>query len=84
MHPGSEAQNENTNSWIRQYYSKAKVLSNITAEDIEWMEYRLNNLPRKCLGFKTPNEAFFNAYSSVALDGRIQDNLYPRSTKYRF
>jgi IS30 family transposase len=59
--------NENTNGLIRQYFPKDKDLSNITWEDIEWVERRLNNRPRKCLGFKTPNEVFFGTYSPVAL-----------------
>ncbi len=59
--------NENTNGLIRQYFPKNKDLSRITREDIEWVEQRLNNRPRKCLGFKTPNEVFFNTYSPIAL-----------------
>ena len=59
--------NENTNGLIRQYFPKDKDLSYITREDIEWVERRLNNRPRKGLGFKTPNEVFFGAYSPFAL-----------------
>jgi hypothetical protein len=59
--------NENTNGLIRQYFPKNKDMSEITREDIEWVEQRLNNRPRKCLGFKTPNEVFFSTYSPVAL-----------------
>jgi IS30 family transposase len=59
--------NENTNGLIRQYFPKDRDLSDITRENIEWAEQRLNNRPRKCLGFKTPNEVFFNTYSPVAL-----------------
>lgn len=59
--------NENTNGLIRQYFPKDKDLSTITREETAWVEQRLNNRPRKCLGFKTPNEVFFNTYSPVAL-----------------
>jgi len=59
--------NENTNGLIRQYFPKDKDLCDITQEDIEWVERRLNNRPRKCIGFKTPNEVFFGTYSPVAL-----------------
>jgi len=31
------------------------------------VQNKLNNRPRKCLGFLTPNEVFFNHYE-VALD----------------
>lgn len=59
--------NENTNGLIRQYFPKDKDLSTISQEDIAWVEERLNNRPRKCLGFRTPNEVFFNTYSPIAL-----------------
>jgi len=29
-------------------------------DDVLRIVERLNNRPRKCLGFRTPNEAFFN------------------------
>ena len=29
-------------------------------DDVLWIAERLNNRPRKCLGFRTPNEAFFH------------------------
>lgn len=59
--------NENTNGLIRQYFPKDKDLSAITQEEIEWVEERLNKRPRKCIGFKTPYEVFFDTYSPVAL-----------------
>jgi IS30 family transposase len=59
--------NENTNGLIRQYFPKDKDLSAITREEIGWVEQRLNNRPRKCLAFKTPDEVFFSTYSPVAL-----------------
>jgi IS30 family transposase len=59
--------NENMNGLIRQYFPKDKDLCAITREEIEWVEHRLNNRPRKCLGFKTPNEVFFSIYSPVSL-----------------
>jgi IS30 family transposase len=39
----------------------------ITENEIEFVMERLNNRPRKCLGFKTPNQAFFNRLPVVAL-----------------
>jgi len=51
--------NENTNGLVRQYFPKKSSFAAITAEDINLVMKRLNSRPRKCLGFKTPNELFF-------------------------
>lgn len=50
--------NENTNWLIREFFLKKFDFSTITQEDIDIVENILNNRPRKCLGFKTPLEAF--------------------------
>ena len=50
------ARNENTNGLIRQYLKKSMRLDNISDEQIAFIENRLNNRPRKSLGYKTPNE----------------------------
>ncbi len=50
--------NENTNGLVRQYFPKKSSFAAITAEDIDLVMERLNSRPRKCLGFKTPNELF--------------------------
>ena len=51
--------NENTNGLIRQYFPKKYDFAQITAQDVLEVAARLNNRPRKTLGFKTPNEVFF-------------------------
>lgn len=61
------ATNENTNGLIRQYFPKKKSFASITDQEIERAQRRLNNRPRKCLDFKTPNQVFFNRSSAVAL-----------------
>jgi len=58
--------NENMNGLIRQYFPKACDLRTVTDDDIQLAMNRLNNRPRKCLGYRTPNEVFFGK-SSVAL-----------------
>lgn len=50
--------NENTNGLIRQYIPKGSCLNDYSDEDIQFIEDALNNRPRKCLGYKTPNEVF--------------------------
>lgn len=51
--------NENTNGLVRQYFPKKSDFSRITTADLQHVAARLNNRPRKTLGFKTPNEVFF-------------------------
>lgn len=61
------ATNENTNGLIRQYFPKKRNFATITEGDIEFVMDRLNHRPRKCLGFKSPSQVFFNQSSVVAL-----------------
>lgn len=58
--------NENTNGLVRQYFPKKYEFARITNEDLQQVEDRLNNRPRKTLGYRTPNEVFFKQ-RSVAL-----------------
>jgi IS30 family transposase len=58
--------NENTNGLIRQYFPKNRDFTTITQQEIDTAMERLNNRPRKRLGYKTPNQVFFNP-SGVAL-----------------
>ena len=59
--------NENTNGLVRQYFPKQSHFDRITDEEIQTVTDKLNNRPRKCLGFKTPNEVFFGMKPTVAL-----------------
>jgi len=51
--------NENTNGLIRQYFPKGSRFEEITDEQIQVVQEKLNRRPRKTLGFKTPYELFF-------------------------
>ncbi|MDR4460263.1 MAG: IS30 family transposase [Nitrospirales bacterium] len=59
--------NENTNGLIRQYFPKQRPFQTITQEEIQRVMNKLNNRPRKTLGFKTPNQVCFGINPSVAL-----------------
>jgi IS30 family transposase len=59
--------NENMNGLVRQYFPKKRSFATITETEIEFVMERLNNRPRKCLGFKSPNQVFFNHSPVVAL-----------------
>jgi len=58
--------NENTNGLVRQYFPKKFDFAKFSAKDLQQVEDRLNNRPRKTLGYRTPNEVFFKQ-RSVAL-----------------
>jgi IS30 family transposase len=58
--------NENMNGLVRQYLPKKSDFSQVTNADLVRIMDRLNLRPRKCLGFRTPFEVFFNL--PVALD----------------
>jgi len=56
--------NENANGLVRWYFPKGTDFAKITDDQVALVESRLNNRPRKCLGFRTPIEV---AASAVAL-----------------
>ena len=47
---------ENTNGRIRKFIPKGISMDSIDEKTIQLIEWKLNNTPRKCLGFKTPLE----------------------------
>lgn len=51
--------NENTNGLLRQYFPKKTPWVNITDRYVSEVEKKLNNRPRKTLGYLTPNEVYF-------------------------
>lgn len=55
-HSWEKGTNENTNGRIRRFIPKGVSLDGVSDEAIVLLEYRLNNTPRKCLGFLTPRE----------------------------
>jgi len=59
--------NENTNGLLRQYFPKKTDFRLVNENEINKAMDKLNNRPRKTLGYKTPNEIFFGIKPSVAL-----------------
>lgn len=57
---------ENTNGLIRQYFPKRLNFETIKQEHVQKAMDRLNSRPRKTLGFKTPNEVFFQVFTKQA------------------
>jgi IS30 family transposase len=60
-HSWERGTNENTNGLVRQYFPKKTNFATITQGDVRRVERLLNNRPRKCLDFKTPNQVFRTA-----------------------
>ncbi|QDL53948.1 hypothetical protein EXZ61_07080 [Rhodoferax aquaticus] len=52
--------NANTNGLLRQFFPKRRSLLNVTQAQVEEAVYLLNHRPRKCLGYRTPHEVFYN------------------------
>jgi IS30 family transposase len=52
---------------LHQYVPKKRALSTVTQEEFTMIENRLNHLPRKRLGFKTPYEVFNASLKRVAV-----------------
>lgn len=57
--------NENTNGLVRQFFPKKSDFSLISEDLLHEVNHRLNNRPRKTLGFRTPSEVFFNQYVAL-------------------
>jgi len=54
------ATNENTNGLLRQYFPKGTDFRKISHQAVAKVQQRLNNRPRKCLGYRTPHEVLFD------------------------
>ena len=65
-HSWERGLNEHTNGLVRQYFPKGASLLGIDPARIQEVADRLNNRPRKALGFRTPAEVFAAAASPAA------------------
>lgn len=50
--------NENTNGLIRRYLPKGRSFADLTQRQLDSIVDQINNRPRKCLEYRTPNEVF--------------------------
>jgi IS30 family transposase len=58
-HSWERGLNEHTNGLIRQYLPKHFDFKYVTDDEIQTIENKLNDRPRKVLQYRTPNEVFF-------------------------
>ena len=49
---------ENTNKRVRRYLPPETIVLDVSNQEIRSLCDRLNDTPRKCLGFQTPREMF--------------------------
>ena len=57
--------NENTNGLLRFYFPKGTNFKRISDKALQRVIGRLNNRPRKCLGYRTPHEVFMQAFDGA-------------------
>ena len=62
-HSWERGLNEHTNGLIRQYLPKKSEFLNVSKDEINMIQNRLNHRPRKILNYKTPYEVFFSEMS---------------------
>ena len=71
------------------YLTKSMRLDNISDEQIAFIENRLNNRPRKTLGWKTPNEILAMGkilhllVAMCVFSGRLKNNRHSKPTNIR-
>ena len=64
--PWQRGANENGNGLLRQYFPRGISFHKITEKMVVEVAERLNNRPRKCLNYQTPDEVF-----NLALSGAL-------------
>ncbi len=64
-HAWERGLNENTNGLLRQYFPKKLDFRTIDDKEVQHAMDRLNNRPRKTLGYATPIEAFLNDNKNI-------------------
>lgn len=57
-HPWQKPTVENTNGLIREFFPKGADFSRVTDEEVQEVFEKINDRPRKALGFRTANEVY--------------------------
>lgn len=62
--PWQKGSNENMNGRLRRYLPRETEIAKITQADLDQLAAKMNRCPRKCLGYKMPQELFFQQYKN--------------------
>lgn len=62
--PWQKGSNENMNGRLRWHLPKEADIAKITQEQLDLLAEKMNRCPRKCLGYKTPQELFIQQYKN--------------------
>jgi IS30 family transposase len=65
QHPWQRGSNENTNGLLRQYFPKGMDLSDVHQNRLNAVAKRLNDRPRKTLGYYSPAEKFYECVAAT-------------------
>ncbi len=63
--PWQRGTNENTNGLLRQYFPIGTDMSQFSQQELDEIAKRLDQRPRKTLGFKSPAEKFYDLVAST-------------------
>jgi IS30 family transposase len=64
--PWQRGSNENTNGLLRQYFPRGTDLSGYSQAELDQVALRLNQRPRKTLGFQTPASKLQQSVASTS------------------
>jgi len=67
--------NENTNGLIRRFFPKGTDFNTITIKQLKQAQDRLNNRPRKVLGYKTPNQMMEQEINTRMVSGELNSEI---------
>lgn len=62
--PWQKGSNENMNGRLRRYLPRATNIAEVTQEELDRLAEKMNHCPRKCIGYKTPNEVFIQQHKN--------------------
>jgi IS30 family transposase len=62
--PWQKGSNENMNGRLRWHLPRETDIAKMTQEELDKLAKKMNLCPRKCLGYKTPNELFIQQYKN--------------------
>ena len=63
--PWKRGTNEKQNALVRYFIPKGTDMTNLSEEDVQRVEDRINTLPRKILGYEMPQEYFDAALENL-------------------